>query len=61
MIGDGTEHNVDLPCVFLAWKDGYMIKKTIESKNLNYAMINIPLNLTFKYEKKLKKAPWSIW
>ena len=61
MIGDDTGQVCNIPSLFLTWKDGLMIKKSIEKNNLNYAVINIPLNLTLKSEfRALKKAPWSL-
>lgn len=40
----------------------YMIKKSIDEKGLNYASINIPLNLTLKSSTtRLRPAPWSYW
>lgn len=61
MIGDDTGRVCNIPSLFLTWKDGLMIKKSIEKNNLNYAIINIPLNLTLKSELRvLKKAPWSL-
>lgn len=38
-----------------------MIKKSLEDKDLPYATINIPLNLTLKSTSRLKPAPWSYW
>ena len=61
MIGDGTKETSNLPSVFMAYKDGVMIKKSIESFSLKFATINIPINTTFFQERALKRAPWSYW
>ena len=61
MIGDDTNRIANIPAVFLQWKDGHMIKSSIEKHQLKYATINIPLNLTRKHEVYLKKAPWAYW
>ncbi len=61
MITDNTDTIVNIPSVFMQWKDGYMIKQLIEKEISKQALINIPLNLTLKAGYKLKKAPWSIW
>jgi hypothetical protein len=60
MISDDTTRNTNIPAVFLQFKDGAMIKKSIEKNFLKSAIINLPLNLTFKSKNILKKAPWSV-
>jgi hypothetical protein len=61
MIGDESGRVCNIPSLFLTWKDGLMIKKSLEKNSLNYAIINIPLNLTFKTENQfVRKAPWSL-
>ena len=60
MIHDGTDAVSNIPSVFMLWKDGYMLKKSIEAYKVKYATINIPLNLTYKNERlAIKKPPWS--
>ena len=62
MVDDQTGRVVNIPSMFLSWRDGFMIKAAIEKSNRPYAVINIPLNLTFAPARhtKLKKAPWSL-
>jgi len=60
MISDETTRNTNIPVVFLQYNDGAMIKKSIEKRFIKTALINIPLNLTFKNKNVLKKAPWSV-
>jgi hypothetical protein len=60
MIHDGTDQISNIPSIFMLWKDGYMLKKSIEAYKVRYATINIPLNLTYKNERlALKQPPWS--
>jgi hypothetical protein len=59
MINDDTGRITNIPALFVQWKDGYMIKNSIESQKIKHAIINIPLNLTYKSQLSLKKAPWS--
>ena len=58
---DNTGRETSIPSVSLQWKDGYMIKKSIENHNLKAATINIPLNLTLNSQKVLRRAPWAYW
>lgn len=61
MITDETTRNTNLPTVFLQYKDGAMIKQSIDRSFLRSAIVNIPLNLTLnKNSHVLKKAPWSV-
>lgn len=60
MIHDGTDEISNIPSIFMLWKDGYMLKKSIEAYKFKYATINIPLNMTFKNERNaLKQPPWT--
>ena len=62
MINDDTARQTNIPSAFLTWKDGYMIKKSLETNKLANAIINIPLNLTLKNEiRYLKRAPWAFY
>ncbi len=62
MVNDDTTRQTNIPSAFLTWKDGYMIKKSLETNKLPNAIINIPLNLTLKNELKyLKRAPWAFY
>ena len=56
MISDDTTRNTNIPAVFLQFKDGAMIKKSIEKNFLKSAIINLPLNLTFKSKNILKTS-----
>ncbi len=60
-ISDGTNRITNIPSLFISSKDGNMIKNSIENNHMDYALINIPLNLTYIDENKLKRAPWSMW
>ncbi len=57
MIHDGTGKITSIPCGFLSYIDGIMIKQALE-KHIS-ALLNIPLNLTFINQRNLRRAPWS--
>ncbi|CAF0786519.1 unnamed protein product [Brachionus calyciflorus] len=62
MVNDETQRIVHIPSVYLPWKDGYMIKKSIDNTKTRAAIINIPLNTTHTSGKILnKRAPWTQW
>ncbi|CAF0954248.1 unnamed protein product [Rotaria magnacalcarata] len=61
MIHDSTERNVLIPAIFLQYRDGHMILKSIEKNHLIGARINIPLNLTYDEILKVHRAPGSYW
>lgn len=63
MIAEHTEKTRDLivtiPSLFIRWKDGHMIKKSIQASETQYAILNLPLNLTLANpNQKLRGAPW---
>ncbi|RNA39902.1 PRADC1 isoform X1 [Brachionus plicatilis] len=39
MVGDDTQRVVNIPSVYLPWKDGYMIKKTIDKAHSGFALL----------------------
>lgn len=61
MIKDNSQQDTQIPGLFLSWKDGLMIKNSIEKSGRKGAVINIPLNMTFKNIYELRRAPWSAW
>jgi hypothetical protein len=38
-----------------------MIRKTLERLQRRYALINIPVNLTYVPQNKLNQPPWLGW
>ncbi|XP_043266261.1 PRADC1-like protein isoform X2 [Colletes gigas] len=64
MIRDNTvpsSKSVNIPAGFLLGKNGKMIRQTLKRLNQPYALINIPVNLTYNFLNKLHQPPWSIW
>jgi len=61
MIDDTTKRQVQIPAMFLQYRDGHMILDSITRNNLFGAQINIPLNLTYNEKLKAHRAPWSHW
>ncbi|KAF6028721.1 hypothetical protein EB796_012972 [Bugula neritina] len=61
MVHDETGRTVNIPALFIAGKDGFMIQK--ELKKLEYgsfALLNIPINLTSIPYDQRKVPPWNI-
>lgn len=61
MIDDNTFREVHIPAGFLLGKNGYMIRKTLERLQRRYALINIPVNLTYVPVNKINQPPWLGW
>ncbi|XP_069684374.1 PRADC1-like protein isoform X1 [Periplaneta americana] len=61
MIDDNTFREVNIPAGFLLGKNGYMIRKTLERLQKKYALINIPVNLTYVPLNKINQPPWLGW
>ncbi|XP_063233757.1 PRADC1-like protein [Bacillus rossius redtenbacheri] len=61
MIDDNTDREVHIPAGFLVGKNGIMIKRTLEKLQRVYAVINIPVNLTFTSAYKINEPPWMVW
>lgn len=61
MINDNTSREVHIPAGFLLGKNGYMIRKTLERLQRKYALINIPVNLTYVPLNKINQPPWLRW
>ncbi|CAK9807706.1 PRADC1-like protein [Anthophora quadrimaculata] len=64
MIRDDTispSKTVNIPAGFLLGKNGKMIRQTLKRLNQPFALINIPVNLTFTSLDKLHQPPWLFW
>nr|CAD7452672.1 unnamed protein product [Timema tahoe] len=61
MISDSTTREAHIPAGFLLGKNGYMIRKTLERLQRKQAIINIPVNLTYKPIHKMNQPPWLGW
>lgn len=61
MIHDNSDREVDIPAGFLIGRDGQVIIKTLKRLRRNYALINLPVNLTFTPPHLINHPPWSGW
>ncbi|KDR22400.1 hypothetical protein L798_02492, partial [Zootermopsis nevadensis] len=61
MVDDNTFREVHIPAGFLLGKNGYMIRKTLERLQRRFALINIPVNLTYVPVNKINQPPWLGW
>nr|CAD7412069.1 unnamed protein product [Timema poppensis] len=61
MISDSTTREAHIPAGFLLGKNGYMIRKTLERLQRKQAIINIPVNLTYRPIHKMNQPPWLGW
>ncbi|XP_075221358.1 PRADC1-like protein [Lycorma delicatula] len=61
MIDDKTERTPQIPAAFLLGINGHMIRKTLKELDMRYAVVNIPLNITFVSFHEMNQPPWMIW
>lgn len=61
MIDDNSADEVNIPAGYLMGKNGLMIVKTLQKLKRNYAIINLPVNLTFTPVHKMNQPPWLGW
>lgn len=61
MIHDKTHRETHIPAAFLLGKNGLIIRKTLGKLNLRYALINLPVNLTFVAPHQINQPPWLQW
>lgn len=61
MIDDASSFEVNIPVAFLMGKNGAMIKQTLRKLNRKYAIINLPVNITFTPLHKINQPPWLGW
>lgn len=61
MIDDDSLEEAHIPAGFLMGKNGLIIRKTLEKLKRNYAIINLPVNLTFTPVHKINQPPWIGW
>lgn len=58
MIDDHTEREVHIPVAFLVGKNGQVIKNSLSRHSLEYALINIPINMTHVPINQMNQPPW---
>lgn len=51
---------IEIYAAFLLSYSGYQIKKTLKEKNVNFAEIRIPMNIT-KIASHKREPPWMVW
>lgn len=60
MVHDNSTNDVTIPSAYLLGRNGKMIITTLEKYGLDYAVINIPLNLTFTPPELINHPPWAM-
>lgn len=58
MIHDNSSHDANIPALYLLGKDGRMILKTLQNLKRKYAIINMPVNLTFTPPHLINQPRW---
>ncbi|XP_058461977.1 PRADC1-like protein [Malaya genurostris] len=61
MIHDKTDRDTNIPAAFLLGKNGLVIRRTLTKLNRRYALINLPVNLTFVAPHLINQPPWLQW
>lgn len=61
MIDDDSSEEANIPAGFLMGKNGIMITRTLERLNRQFAIINLPVNLTFTPIHNMNQPPWLGW
>lgn len=52
---------ISIPAGFLLGKNGYMIRKVLKRLEMDHAIINIPVNLTYSIIGESNQPPWVSW
>ncbi|KFB38595.1 hypothetical protein ZHAS_00005971 [Anopheles sinensis] len=61
MVHDNTDRDTDIPAAFLLGKNGLIIRRTLNKLKIPYAVVNIPVNLTFVQPHEINQPPWLQW
>ena len=61
MIHDKSKRESNIPAAFLLGKNGNIIRQTLKKLRKRYAIINLPVNLTFVPPHKINQPPWLQW
>ncbi|XP_055530167.1 PRADC1-like protein [Wyeomyia smithii] len=61
MIHDKTDRDTNIPAAFLLGKNGLIIRRTLTRLNRRYALVNLPVNLTFVAPHLINQPPWLQW
>ncbi|XP_008334343.1 protease-associated domain-containing protein 1 [Cynoglossus semilaevis] len=61
MITDGSTTKPNIPALFLLGRDGMMIRRSLQRQSLPWAVISIPVNVSFLASFPLRQPPWTLW
>ncbi|XP_058832082.1 PRADC1-like protein [Topomyia yanbarensis] len=61
MIHDKTDRDTNIPAAFLLGKNGLVIRRTLAKLDRRFALINLPVNLTFVAPHLINQPPWLQW
>lgn len=61
MVHDNTDRDTDIPAAFLLGKNGLVIRRTLTKLQLPFAIVQIPVNLTFVQPHEINQPPWLQW
>ncbi|XP_045498814.1 PRADC1-like protein isoform X2 [Colias croceus] len=61
MVDDKMQIDVNIPSAFLLGRNGATIIRTLKKLHLQYAVINIPVNMTYIPINKMNQPPWITW
>ncbi|KPJ04292.1 PREDICTED: PRADC1-like protein [Papilio xuthus] len=61
MVDDKMDLDVNIPAAFLLGRSGATILKTLKKLRRNYAIINLPVNMTHVPINKMNQPPWISW
>lgn len=56
-----TDDDATIPAGFLLGRSGSYILKILKKLHLPYALINLPVNMTFVPIQKMNQPPWISW
>lgn len=56
-----SDKDTNIPVGYLLGKNGFMILTTLRKLELTYAIIKVPVNLTFTPPQLINHPPWLRW
>lgn len=61
MVDDKRKHDVNIPAAFLLGQSGTTILRTLRKLRKSYAVVNLPINMTYVPISKMNQPPWIAW
>lgn len=61
MVHDNSDRETNIPAGYLLGKNGRVIRSTLKRLKRKYAIINLPVNLTFTPPNEINHPPWLGW